>query len=38
MYLKPGDTVVIEIEGLGSLRHEIIAWDDPRSGRAISKM
>eukprot|EP00873_Tetraselmis_striata_P029719 jgi/Tetstr1/449983/TSEL_037035.t1 len=35
VYLTPGDTVTVEIEGLGSLTHKVIAHDDPRAAGAI---
>ncbi len=27
-YLKPGDKVVVSVEGLGEQRHEVVAWPD----------
>lgn len=33
-YLKPGDVIECEIEGIGILRNPVVAWEDARSPRS----
>jgi 2-keto-4-pentenoate hydratase/2-oxohepta-3-ene-1,7-dioic acid hydratase in catechol pathway len=34
LYLKPGDVVECEIEGIGVLRNPVISWEEAYGGKA----